>query len=138
MKIKRLKSLMVLSLWCLTVSNAMSADFDGSKPLICTATEVVDCALFDGCQRAAPQTVNLPRFMRLDFEKKEIKGEGRTTAIQNVSNIEGLMIMQGVEGDRAWNLSLSTTTGDITGTVAGDGYGFVVFGACTTLESLGY
>lgn len=134
---KHLKSLMVLSLCCFTVSDAMAADFDGSKPLICTAIEVVDCVLFDGCQRAAPQTVNLPRFLRLDFEKNEINGEGRITAIQNVSNIEELMIMQGVEGDRAWSLSLSTTTGDITGTVAGDGYGFVVFGACTTLESVG-
>ena len=55
-----------------------------------------------------------------------------------MSNIEGLIVMQGVEGERAWSLSLSTKSGDITGTVAGDGYGFIVFGACTTLESLGY
>ena len=70
---KHLKPLMVLSLGCFTASNALAADFDGSKPLICTATEVVDCALFDGCQRTTPQTVNLPRFLHLDFDKKKSK-----------------------------------------------------------------
>lgn len=135
--IKHLKHILVSSLWYLTATTGMAAEFDGSKPLICTATEVADCALFDGCQRASPQTVNLPRFLRIDLHNKEIKGEGRTTTIRNVSEAEGLMIMQGVQGDRAWNILLSKETGEITGTVAGDGFGFVVFGACATLESLG-
>lgn len=131
------RPVMVLLFWSLASTIGNAADFDGSKALICTATEVKDCAFFDGCQRASPQSVNLPRFLRIDFDNKEIKGEGRATAIQNLSEAEGLVIMQGIQGDRAWSLSLSTTTGDITGTVAGDGYGFLVFGVCATLESLG-
>jgi len=127
----------VVLLWCLAVAPVGAADFDGSKSLICSANEVADCGVFEGCQRISPDTVNLPRFLRIDFETKEIKGDGRTTAIQNMSQAEGQIFMQGVQGDRAWSVALSTETGDITGTVAGDGYGFVVFGACATLESLG-
>lgn len=85
----------------------------------------------------APHMVSLPRFLRVDFENNEIRGEDRTTVIQNMSRAEGLLFLQGVQDDRAWTVSLSTQTGDITGTVAGDRYGFVVSGACITLESLG-
>ena len=124
-------------LWGMTTASGMAADFDGSKTLICSTIAVSDCDEILGCEQVSPKFVNLPRFLRIDFQNKLIKGEDRSTAIQNMSQAEGQIFLQGVQGERAWSVLLSTETGDITGTVTGDGFGFVVFGACTTLESLG-
>lgn len=41
------------------------------------------------------------------------------------------MILQGVEGGRAWSMVIGKETGKMSATVADDQVGFVVFGACT-------
>jgi hypothetical protein len=44
--------------------------FDGSVPLICALIEVMDCEPGADCQRGAPESVNLPPFVRLNFTEK--------------------------------------------------------------------
>lgn len=121
---------------CLLAATAAAEEPDVSGPLVCAANEVVDCAEVEGCEFVSPDMVNLPDFLIVDLDKRELRGGGRTSTIHTVEKGDGLLVMQGVQAGRAWSMSLSTTTGMLTGTVAADGYGFVVFGACTTLESL--
>ena len=109
------------------------SDFDGSKPLTCAIIEVLDCGLQERCERVLPESVNLPTFFRIDFEKKQMIGGDRTTAIKTLVHEEGNIIMQGTSGSgRAWSLLLSGETGKITAAAADQEYGFIVFGACTT------
>lgn len=128
--------LMAALLGCLTVATAAAQGLDGSGALVCTTNEVVDCAEVEGCEFVSPGMVNLPRFLVVDLDKRELRGDGRTTAINTLETGNGLMILQGLQAGRAWSMALSTETGALTGTVAADGFGFVVFGACTTLENL--
>jgi hypothetical protein len=113
-----------------------AATYDGSVPLICALIEVIDCASGADCQRGAPESVNLPQFIKLNFTEKtlsttEAAQKQQSTAIKNIEQFDSRMILQGVEGSRAWSMVIAKDTGKISATVADDQAGFVIFGACT-------
>ncbi|MDH3638870.1 MAG: hypothetical protein OES09_10485 [Gammaproteobacteria bacterium] len=130
---KKLPRFVCSLLICVMSAVTSAADFDGSKPLICVAMEVADCVAGDACASLSPENVNLSTFLRIDFANKQIKGEHRTTMIQNQVNSDQTLVLQGVESGRGWSVSLAKETGDMVGVVAGQGFGFVVFGRCTVL-----
>jgi hypothetical protein len=110
--------------------------YDGSVPLICALIEVMDCEPGADCQRGAPESVNLPQFIKLNFTEKmlsttEAAQRQRSTPIKNIEQFDSSMILQGVEGGRAWSMIIAKETGKMSGTIADDQVGFVVFGACT-------
>ena len=112
---------------------ATASDFDGSKPLVCAMVEVLDCGLFEKCERVNPEDVNLPNLFRLDIKKKEMSGADRKTQIKHVVNEEGNVILQGTSANgRAWSILLSENSGKFTGAVAGVEFGFLIFGSCIT------
>lgn len=49
-----------------------AAPYDGSAALICALIEVMDCAPAADCQRGAPESVNLPQFIKLSFAEKTL------------------------------------------------------------------
>jgi hypothetical protein len=113
-----------------------AATFDGSVPLICALIEVMDCEPGADCLRGAPESVNLPQFIKLNFTEKtlsttEAAQRQQSTAIKNIEQFDNRMILQGVEGSRAWSLVIAKETGKMAATVADDQAGFVIFGACT-------
>jgi hypothetical protein len=113
-----------------------AASFDGSVPLICALIEVMDCEPGADCQRGAPESVNLPQFIKLNFTEKtlsttEAAQKIETTPIKNIEQFDSRLILQGVEGGRAWSMIIAKETGKMSATVADDQVGFVVFGACT-------
>jgi hypothetical protein len=113
-----------------------AASFDGSVPLICALIEVMDCEPGADCQRGAPESVNLPQFIKLNFTEKtlsttEAAQSQQSTPIKHVEQFDSSMILQGVEGGRAWSMIIAKETGKMSATVADDQVGFVVFGACT-------
>jgi hypothetical protein len=113
-----------------------AAPYDGSVALICALIEVMDCAPAADCQRGAPESVNLPQFIKLSFAEKtlsttEAAQKKQTTPIKNIEQFDSAMILQGVEGGRAWSMVIAKETGKMSATVADDQVGFVVFGACT-------
>jgi hypothetical protein len=113
-----------------------AATYDGSVPLICALIEVMDCEPGADCQRGAPESVNLPQFIKLNFTEKtlsttEAAQKIETTPIKNIEQFDSRLILQGVEGGRAWSMIIAKETGKMSATVADDQVGFVVFGACT-------
>jgi hypothetical protein len=113
-----------------------AAIYDGSVPLICALIEVMDCEPGADCQRGAPESVNLPQFIKLNFTEKtlsttEAAQRQQSTPIKNIEQFDSRMILQGVEGGRAWSLIIAKETGKMSATVADDQVGFVIFGACT-------
>jgi hypothetical protein len=114
------------------VASAGAADFDGSKPLICSAIEANDCASGAACAKGLAADINVPQFIRLNVPEKTVSARGRTSAIQNLSRGPGVIVVQGFENQRAWSITV-WESGKLVAAVAGEEEGFVIFGACTAL-----
>lgn len=110
---------------------ALSADFDGSKPLLCATFEAHGCDAGDQCLRVLPARVGLPEFLRIDFAKQVIIGPKRTTPIVSIERSPGQMLLQGTELGIGWTVALDTASGKMNATLVNREVAFAVFGACT-------
>jgi hypothetical protein len=132
----------VLSLLFGLSAVAVAGDFDGSQPVLCSVVSVTECTPADGCRAVMPESVAVPRFLRVDFDKKIVvpagKGGGdRSSAIKRMERIGGQLILQGadegiqdVRDSVGWTASVSEETGKLVVTAAGSEVAFVVYGAC--------
>lgn len=130
----------------LSLSNtAHAGDFDGSKPVLCSVVKVIECTPEGGCREVTPESVAVPQFLAIDFEKKIVSPAGkvegdRSSAIKRMDRIGGKLILQGVdEGIQdvrdgvGWTATISEETGRFVLTAAGDQEAFIVYGACLPL-----
>jgi hypothetical protein len=111
---------------------------DTSKPLICAATQVVNCAAAGDCTRSTPNAFNLPVLFKVDIANKVAEsaragGEKRVSAIARSTEVAGVTVLQGVDDADAWTTRIDGSTGEMTVTVTADGHGFLVFGTCASL-----
>ncbi len=113
--------------------SARAADFDGSSPIYCAFTKILECQGQKGCDYVFPEEVFLPTFVRIELQKNLISaaraGETLTTEIKHLQRQDGYIILQGIER-RAWSLIIEEKSGKMTLAVAGQDDGFVVFGSC--------
>jgi len=120
---------------CVSAQPALAGDFDGSKPLVCAMITAFECGPDTGCEGGTPESNGLSRFLRIDFDKKEVYTTKHTqeqvSRIEKVERAGGVVLLSGTKNGRGWNLSLTEETGYLVLTVAGDQVAFVVFGACT-------
>jgi hypothetical protein len=130
---KRLVIGSAAAVMCLAAATVLAADFDGSKPLICSAIEANDCAMGVGCEKGLAEDVNAPQFVRVDFAGKKMSARGRTAPIDRQARENGTLILQGLENGRAWSITITEEGGWMVGAIAGSEEGFVIFGACTPL-----
>ena len=124
-----------ICIWAIPLA-AMSADFDGSVPLICAVIDVMECDPVGGCEVREVEDIDLPQFVRIDFEGKKITTtraqEGdRSSAMRFLERMDGVMILQGAENGRGWSMAIVEETGKMSAAAVGAEAGFVVFGACT-------
>ena len=125
---------------------AAAADFDGSKPLLCSAATLSECIPGGVCEQVTSDSINAPDFLRIDFKKKTVTADAPgqedrpPSPIKTTTTIDDKLFLQGaddgVEGVRdglAWSLAIDQTAGKMVLTASGDEVGFVIFGACTTL-----
>jgi len=118
-----------------------AAEFDTSKPLLCSITDVKECTE-DGCQKRSLQEVAMPEFLKFDLPNKNvtpaspIKGR-QPTSIKEMERIEGKLILQGAEqgADKVrdglgWTAAISEENGKLIFTASGDEVAFVAFGTC--------
>jgi hypothetical protein len=107
---------------------------DTSAPLLCSVISVAEYSLEEGCLEGTADNFDLPQFVKFDLQKKMIfevgeTGRDRKSKIVNHTQTEGQLIMQGVENGRSWSAVIGDQ-GKMTATVTGNGFGFVIFGAC--------
>lgn len=124
---------------------AQAGDFEGTKPLLCSVNTVIECTLEDGCREVAPESVALPSFLKVDFEKKTVTparaGDGnRNSDIKRVERLGGKLILQGadegiqeVRDSVGWTAAISEETGKYVLTASGDEEAYIVYGACIPL-----
>jgi hypothetical protein len=124
-------------------SPSVAADFDGSKPLVCTVITVNECLESEGCMAVAPEDVYLPRYLWVDVGKKFIQdkkaGEGRKSRIESVKRVDGKLILQGAEEGRpdvrdgfGWTVAIMEDSGQMVLSASGDMVAISAFGVCTT------
>lgn len=115
---------------------ARAADFDGSTPVFCAITRMLECQKKSGCEQVFPEEAGLPTFLKIDFKNRVVSGisttedgKPRTTEIKSIQRDKGHLILQGFE-IRAWSVTIGEKTGKMTMAVAGEEDGFVLFGTC--------
>ena len=131
----KLIGIILLAFICMTPYHLASADTEESSALLCAVIEVFECSLESDCSEVSAESVNIPRFIRVDFEKKKLTmPEGsevkRESAIRNIEQNNGTLFLQGVEHGRSWSMAISEESGKMTGTASEDEGVLAVFGAC--------
>ncbi len=100
----------------------------------CALMKAIECTNEGGCKEWSVEEMALPRFVRIDLKAKTITSLDRNITRQNtkiaaIDRLEGMLVLHGTE-QRGWSMALAEDSGALTITAAGDGEGFVVFGAC--------
>lgn len=106
-------------------------------PLLCTLSTLRACDEIVGCARVTQEEVNVPRFWKVDLEKKTISGtrpdgSEAATPIQTMHSRLLVLNIGGAENGRAWSATISDD-GALSIAATGEGFAFVGFGACTNL-----
>ena len=117
---------------------ASAQGLGSSQPLICASMEAYDCGPGSDCVRGTVDSVDVPRFIRVDFVKMVAHatrpgGEERTAKIESMTREEGKLILQGVQLGLGWSMVITQESGAMVLTAAGEQVAFVIFGACTPL-----
>ncbi len=124
---------------------AIAADFDGSKALMCSFAQIIECDAGDECFPVTNDSVDAPDFVKFNFKKKQVIAisagvENAPADLGNVVDLANYLVVQGVQGGAegtanslAWSATISHESGAIVVAAAGENAGFVVFGACTTI-----
>lgn len=110
---------------------------DGSTPAICAFRSAFYCDGAGQCERVTVEDLNLPTFFKVDFKGNKMTGLGagveagakKESAIKGVQTVNGMIVLQGVEG-RGWSMAITGDTGKMVLSGSGDDDGFMLFGDC--------
>src|SRR5262245_65594855 len=107
--------------------------YNGSKPMLCAMSYVMECDDNGQCERQTPEAKSLPRFVRVDAAKRSLSAAdgARSIEIKSVSSGAGRLVLQGGEGGRGWSAAIAEDTGLMAVAVVDHDATFSVFGACT-------
>jgi len=126
----------VAAVLMLAVSPSAADDLTGAGRALCTAVEATVCVADGECYTGPPWTWDIPQFIIVDFEGKELRttaasGENRRTPIKNLERADEMIFVQGVENGRAFSFVIEEKTGYASVAVAREGVTVSVFAACT-------
>lgn len=133
----------ILGWVALLLCGAVAADdLTDSDSLLCYAHSAARCEVEGAtCTVKTPWQLNLPDFIKLNLDAKraettEASGEVRQTPIRTVERSNGIILLQGVQGERAFSWLITEATGEGTLTVSSLAAGLTVFTVCTPIEKL--
>jgi len=117
---------------------ATNVSASGHNNTVCAVMEVIACVEDTACIQGAAESFDLPEFVILDTKKKVIRaayesGHKGTSAVKTIEQSGDHLIMQGIENNRGWNIAVNTKSGDMSGSLVGEGLSFLIFGNCTSL-----
>jgi hypothetical protein len=121
---------------------AAADDVTGSSSLLCYALSAARCEVDGTCELKEPFQLNLPDFLKLDLKAKQAvttaaSGALRETQIRTVERGNtGTILLQGIQGDRAFSWIITEATGEGTLTVSSAAAGLTVFTVCTPIDKL--
>ena len=115
-------------------ASALAAEFDGTKPLICAVTTIMECDA-GKCDRYAPDGKDLgdPTFIKIDVTTKVVTASlGRKSTLGTTTHTDGRLVLQGGENGRGWSATIDEDSGEMSASVVDKDHTFSLFGACTT------
>jgi hypothetical protein len=118
---------------------ALADDVTDVDRLLCSASEVTVCFESSDCVDVMPWELDMPQFIVIDLKKKVLSttkasGENRSTPVRTLLRDNQEIVLQGVEGGRAFSFVIDEATGLLTVAVASDGMSVSVYGACTDAD----
>jgi hypothetical protein len=113
-------------------SAAVAAPMDGSVPILCALSSVVECARGGSCDRSSPEESQVPPFVRINVQQKMLSSVdgARTSPITAVQSVNGRLMLQGMQNERVWGAVVNEETGQMEATVGEDDGAIVISGAC--------
>jgi hypothetical protein len=127
---------------CFFCGAATADDITGSSSLLCYALSAARCEVDGTCELKEPFQLNLPDFLKLDLKAKQAvttaaSGAVRETQIRTVERGNtGIILLQGIQSDRAFSWLITEATGEGTLTVSSAAAGLTVFTVCTPIDKL--
>jgi len=110
----------------------LAAPMDGSAPMLCALSSVMECARLADCERSSPEDAQVPPFVRVNVPQKVLSSVdgARTSPITAVQRVNGRLMLQGIQNERAWALVINEENGRFSATVAEDDGAIILSGAC--------
>ncbi len=117
----------------------VAENLEGVDKMICSAGQAQICLETGECYSEVPWRLSIPDFVVIDTKNKTVSttkasGLNRSTKFSKVEKIDGLIYLQGIEGERAFSFVIHEATGRMTVAVTRDGLSVTVFGACTDTD----
>ncbi|HYB44478.1 MAG TPA: hypothetical protein VEL75_22070 [Candidatus Methylomirabilis sp.] len=111
---------------------ALAAPLDGSVPVLCAASSVVECTHKGECARSTADDASVPQFVRVDVGKRMLSSVdgARTSPISAVQRTNGRLMIQGMQNERVWGAVIEEQTGMMTATIGEDDGAIVISGTC--------
>ena len=114
-------------------------DVTGADRLLCASMAATRC-YFDECASGDPVAWNIPQFVEIDLVERQIRttaasGEHRATPITTLVREDGIIVLQGLEGGRAFSFVVHEPSGELNAAVAAADSSTVVFAACTPMPA---
>ena len=114
---------------------AAHAALDGSTPMLCAVSTVMECDAAGRCVRITPELhPDFPSFLRVNVPQRVIVEGGpggRKSEIKAVTRLDGRLILHGGENGRGWAATVAEDTGLMTAGIVTDTFAFNIYGACT-------
>lgn len=109
-----------------------AAPMDGSTPLLCALSSVVECARGGSCDRSTTEEAQVPPFLRINVQQRLLStvDGSRTSPIASVQRANGRLMLQGMQNERVWGAVVNEETGQMSATVGEDDGAIVITGAC--------
>ncbi len=114
--------------------------FDGKRPLYCSAFRMFECDLSHGCVPVTTDEIGIAGAWHIDFKKKQVvcaSANSKPNAIDRVELLDGKLFLSGIQDGLpeerdgvAWSVSINNPNGVMTIMVAGEGVGIVGLGSC--------
>ncbi|MGV1014732.1 MAG: hypothetical protein ACOYB4_07155 [Methyloceanibacter sp.] len=103
---------------------------------ICAFSDVYECETVTGCKRASLNAINIPEFIVIDLDKKQLTGASignnhRTEDIEGMTSDDKHIFLHGQQDEETWNATITLETGALSGGITSGLSSFAVFGNCT-------
>lgn len=109
-----------------------AAALDGSAPMLCALTSVMECSARGECERRTAGDADVPPFIRVNVQQSLLSSlDGRRTSpIITVQRANGRLMLQGAQNGRVWGAVIDQQTGQMSASVTEHDGAFVLTGAC--------
>ena len=128
---RRLIAIGILAGSAVLPSAVPAAPLDGSAPMLCALSSVVECGRKGDCERSSEEA-GIPAFIRVNVPQRLLSSldGARTSPIVNVQRSNGQLMLQGMQHERVWGAVIDEESGRMSATAGEADGAFVLIGTC--------